>query len=153
MIDIKKFKPKVKGKSDKFSWNLYKWLKANPNHYRIYKSTWCPVMGIVEKPDRYYIGYRDGQSKWVSAIMLMRVCCGQKQSAAYGGAHGTDDWIDITDEFYKEYEEKGVCAIPDYNNHNWENHGLTKRKCLNCGRVEKRETVRISQKVWKEVKK
>jgi hypothetical protein len=147
MIDfIKEIKPEIKGKSDKFSWNLYNWLKKNPNLYRIYKATWNPVSGIGE-PDSYYVGnMEDG---WFSGLMLMRVCCGSKHAYAFGKAHDIDNWIDITNEFYEKYREMGVCAIPNYYTcHNWEYKGKTTRQCKNCGIIEKRRTVRIPTQIW-----
>jgi len=44
MIDINKIKPKIKGQSDKYSWNLYKFLNKQIKQ----KEVWKDIEKIVK---------------------------------------------------------------------------------------------------------
>lgn len=110
MINAEKIKPKVKGKSDFFSWQLYRWAKKRPTSMTIWAGTWNSCYGLD--------GDKPTLEMW-----------------AYGPNHGTKDWVDITDQFWKSYLEIGVCAIHGDYIHNWSETENT-RVCTRCKKTE-----------------
>ncbi|MDD2462457.1 MAG: hypothetical protein PHI97_00505 [Desulfobulbus sp.] len=146
---IDKYKPKVNGKSDFFSWNLYIWLKKNPEYCRIYKGVWNSANGYDPSRPTLYIGFV--ADNWFHGTMLRRVCnLGLKEHTwAYGPRDShLDEWIDITDEFFADYERRGVCAIHDDMVHVWEKSSPDERRCVYCGKTETRAIIFAPQEVW-----
>src|SRR5690625_1551978 len=106
MIKAEQIKPKEKGKSDLFSWQLYRWLKKRPHAIKIWAGTWNSVSGIEPEKSVLYIGFeRDGD--WIHARQLRNLCLhgANLDCWAYGPAHDTRNWADVTNEFWQRYFE------------------------------------------------
>jgi hypothetical protein len=146
------FRPKVKGESDFFSWQLYRWLKKHKHYTRIYKGTWNSITGHDLSRDVFYIGRKDDKdSSWCHCRELRNLCTYRSglEMFAYGGCHGVKDWEDVTEWFWDEYRRIGVCAIHGDYAHKWNYLYPTKRKCEYCGKIETSHTKTIKQEVWK----
>lgn len=135
-------KPKLKGKSDKFSWNLYSWVKRNPKHCRIFKGTWNNMAGFDDLGQEWlYIGFKEEDGEFIGR-QLRNVCLKGstfKMNCFLPGKnfHDVDNWTDITDEFWERYQRIGVCAVHGEKAHNWQEDG-DKRTCSYCGKVERK---------------
>ena len=117
---------------------------------RIWEGTWNCVSGIDHGNNVLYIGdERDGG--WIHARQLRNLCLhgSNLDRWAYGAAHDTRNWVDITDYFWGKYFEIGVCAIHVDYAHNWVVVGDT-RTCSNCGKSEKKEIKVVETEVWVE---
>jgi hypothetical protein len=148
MIDSNTIKPKSRGKSDFFSWQLYRWVKKFPNRITIWSATWNCGTGVDHKKRSLYIGdQRDGE--WIYARQLRNLCLiGQKLEAyAYYAAHDTANWEDVTDWFWAEYMRIGVCAIHDDYSHNFDERD-DERVCRHCGKKEIRITEMVERRKW-----
>ena len=116
MIDAKTIKPQQRGRSDFFSWQLYRWLRDKPQHCQIWRGTWNSATGIDRSRPVIYIGHMDTDTpgeRWLHGRMLRNLCLRVQDinSYAYGPGHDTEHWEEITEEWWAEYMEKGVCAI------------------------------------------
>ena len=136
-IDAEEYKPKVRGRADFFSWQLYKWLKKKPYYCRVYKGAWNVISGHDPDNPWLYIGLiNDG---YFSGNLLRRICRhGQRlESWAYcSKTHRVDEWEDVTEWFFSEYEKKGVCAIHGDFAHKWQPLNSNQRICEYCKKVE-----------------
>lgn len=142
IMNIKQFKPAVKGKSDKFSWQLYRWAKKNPHALRIWSATWNSVRGVDPDHRQLYIGYkRDGN--WIHARQLRNLCSygARLDCFAYNRGHDTENWIDVTGWFWREYLRKGVCAIHGDRVHDFIKINRNSRKCKHCGEHQTRTVI------------
>jgi len=148
VITADQIKPKEKGKSDFFSWQLYRWAKKRPEAMKIWSSTWNCVSGIDAEKTVLYIGFeRDGD--WIHARQLRNLCLhgSNLDCWAYGPCHDTRNWVDITDQFWERYFEIGVCAIHGDYAHNWSN-GIDTRTCRYCGKTETKQIKPVTTEVW-----
>ena len=131
--------PKTKGVSDFFSWNLFRFVRANPKYTNIFEATWNPIYGN-SMPDHKWvmIGMKDQDDPTCFyGRHLPNVCSGgapNKRAYCCSG-HDVANWKDITEEFWKRYMEIGVCAIHGDFAHKWIEDGR-KRICEYCGKIE-----------------
>lgn len=165
MFDVKQIKPKVKGQSDKYSWNLYSWM----NKYKKY---------IQYKV--YYIGNYEFDKNNIS---LRNIVIGRKHSEAemsgdtlyhiiHNGIKKDDSFCflqsqgwnikdakDITDIFWKSYIQEGRCFLFGHNDvwllgdeNRYTYVGKSSRRCNWCGRWEQREilkeTIIKRKEIW-----
>lgn len=143
-------KPKVKGQSDLFSWQLYRYMRKYPDisDQKIYSGTWNSIDGVNRAYPVLYIGcmHDDG---WFHGRSLRNLCsCGSKiERYAYHHGHDTHNWTDVTDAFWGEYMRIGVCAIHGDAAHNWLRDG-GKRTCEYCGKVENRKIIMVEKEIW-----
>ena len=142
-------KPKVKGQSDFFSWQLFRWIRKNPTAFRIYAGTWNSVDGVNPDKPVLYIGHEREDVKWISARKLRNLCCVNQdlKSYSYGPCHDIANWVDVTEVFWAEYMVKGVCAIHGNNSHKWLGDP-SRRVCQHCGKAQESETIMIPTTVW-----
>ena len=148
MITHQEIKPAAKGKSDFFSWQLYRWAKDKPHAMRIWAGTWSNVNGVDRERPILYIGWeRDGY--WIHARQLRNLCAygANLDCYAYGPGHDTKNWVDVTDAFWADYFKKGVCAIHGDYAHDWNESGDL-RTCNHCGAKEKKESRLITREIW-----
>lgn len=118
-FDIKSVKPKNVKVSDKYSANLYRFLKKN-EHWGIsvFAPQWSMIDGSFKEFDfddpncgEIYIGFRDDFG-WLVGNRLSHITCGMRgylESYCYAPGDGSfyKNMIEITDWFYSEYKEKG----------------------------------------------
>jgi hypothetical protein len=143
-------KPVAKGKSDFFSWQLFRWIRKNPTACRIYSGTWNSVNGVDAANRILYIGYEREGDRWISARPLRNLCCvGQDlQSYSFGPCHDIKNWVDVTNIFWGEYMKKGVCAIHGGYSHKWTQETDELRDCDYCGEIEILKTKMVEVKEW-----
>lgn len=150
MIDPNSIKPALRGKSDFFSWQLYRWVKASPHYTEIWRGTWNSFTGLDEKRPTLYIGRMD-EGLWMHGRTLRHLCRhGENlESFAYSPAHDTRRWVNVTDEWWAEYRQIGVCAIHNGTAHHW-TYGVEIRSCDYCGEVQRRgvQIETVTRKIW-----
>ena len=142
------FKPAVKGKSDFFSWQLFRWLRKKPEYNRVYLGTFNRSTGHDPKNPILYIGRMDDNA--FLGNVLARICTsGQKlESWAYCmSGHHVDEWEDVTEKFWSDYREKGVCAIHGDKAHDWVT-SEKERACTHCKKREYKTVVMLPKTVW-----
>lgn len=151
MISHKEIKPKHRGKSDFFSWQLYKWIRSKPYHNQVWLGTWNSIEGVNKRHQSLYIGFMD--NFWFHGRQIRNLCrYGQDlQSYAYGPGHDTQNWECITDEWWSKYMREGVCAIHGDLVHSWIKINSHARKCAYCGKHEHREVYTQRHYVRKEL--
>lgn len=155
-LDINKFRPKDIKISDKYSSNLYKFLKKyNKQGYN--KVYFDPVDNydghLIELDMNFlplaniYIGNMIEED--VIGNSLSKIVTGQSIYKLICRINDKAEYIDITDEFWKRYEEIGRCLFIDHNGWYQDDNntrftytdGIT-RVCNWCG---KRESKRIEE--------
>lgn len=149
MKHFEEYKPKEKGKSDFYSWNLYRWLrKQSKEKIDVLKKT-----KIYQDEDGIlYIGSRyDKEEKNVSGFRLRALCStGSNNKFPTVFWHPKSyKWKDVTDEFYAEYERIGVCAIHGDFAHEWKySVAKTIRYCRHCKKREFKKVEMVERVYW-----
>lgn len=139
MINKESIRPKADNTSDFFSWQLFRWIRKHKDLYRIW-----------ETGDEYHplvigdIYYGDDA---VSGTHLKTLCFKDRQLTVYSFCmfDGTE-WTEITDKFWSDYMDRGVCAIHGDNAHQWITREST-RRCEYCNKHERQ--VVVENKVWR----
>lgn len=153
IIDPETIKPKTKGKADFYSWQLYKFIKNKPYYCHIYKGTWNSFDGYNKDKPVMYIGMKDRDNQCCFFGAALRQICVQgaklKIWCMNSREHHVEEWEDITDWFFKEYQRIGVCAIHGDYAHNWVEDGDT-RKCEYCGKREVKQHLWVPKGIWAE---
>ena len=151
IVSANDIKPQVHGISDFFSWNLYRFVRKNPTALKVWLGNWNTITGFDAENPVVYIG-RDRDKNWIHARSLRNLCTvgSGLEMFAYGGCHGTKDWQDITEQFWKSYLENGVCAIHGDFAHKWHKTG-NERQCEYCRKVQTKIEVTqiVSSWEWK----
>jgi hypothetical protein len=146
MKHFEEYKPKEKGKSDFYSWNLYRWLKKQQ------KEGFFRKTNIYKTEDgALYIGARyGGWHDGVTGTKLRSLCSGSGTGKfpLVGLFCDSHKWEDITDWFWSEYERIGVCAIHGEFAHNFELVNDTTRKCNHCGKIEYKKIEMVERITW-----
>ncbi len=133
-FDVKLLDPKI---HEKYSPNLFKWLKREPmrDHIRVFK----------DRQGRFWIG-RVTDDDWFHGKKLYQVLCnGTKSgSAAYGYSRYKD--FEEVHGFWDDYQRLGRCAIDvDHQDYFLNSDSRFKelgdhRSCTWCGFKQKRVT-------------
>ncbi|MBT2759933.1 hypothetical protein [Paenibacillus sp. ISL-20] len=158
-MNLGKIKPKVKGESNKYSWNLYKFLSkiVKKNEYidsqlRIYwnhHSRWdgehLPFNTDLSNGMQIIIDpYGNKSSGYFMNTVLRKGNCELYSLCVWK----KEDLLDITDWFFDEYEKIGRCIFdPDHNGWMLGTDGRytyvnNTRKCNWCGQWHHREIVK-----------
>lgn len=161
---LEKIKPAVKGKSDKYSWFLYNWIKKNKF---LDLTVWFDTRSILDGKETNFdkknihigqIWIGSAESGWFHGSRLGSILGGKYQTWANPWMKNTH--IDITEWFWEEYLKDGRC-IWDRNHDRWiaddENRYIyinnNSRKCRWCGEWQYREIkkeIKIKRsEVWK----
>jgi hypothetical protein len=173
MIDLKEIKPKVKGKSDKYSWNLYRFLEKQVkqrdigkyvlNQIKVYwiaRDWWD---GSYLEFDPLKIAYNNQVvispfGGKLSGYFLSHILRDGKNECYSLCVYRDDQLIDITDWFFKEYKKDGRCIF-DRNHDRWlastegrYTYVNNTRKCNWCGQWHKKEIHKVvkikREEVW-----
>lgn len=144
-IKAKDFKPEVKGKSDKFSWNLYRLLKEWEDDVSVIRVGWNFLNGrcSLDRGQLYVCrNPKDGDFLHGNEINHIMGQGPSKAHVAIGMMGKTPwwshEWEDVTEWFFREYEAKGRCLIAPNWSHEWIEINANARKCKHCGKHEKR---------------
>lgn len=163
-MNLQKIKPKVKSKSDKYSWSLYRFLEKQVKQkdsgkyvlkqirvYWIARSWWDGsylefnpknIKGINQIVISPYGG--KGSGYFLSHVMRD----GQKKECYSLCVYHPDELIDITDWFFSTYERDGRCIFDREHNGWWQGEEKrftyinNTRKCNWCGEWHKKEIVK-----------
>ncbi|WP_079709769.1 hypothetical protein [Paraliobacillus ryukyuensis] len=172
MIDIKRIKPKTKGESDKYSWNLYRFLHkiiSNRDEGKYVKNQLEVHFVHNSWFDSKYLEF--DKNKSLNPRQLIILPLGLKNGRSF---HSVDsiltrnrsdrfalpNWelTDITDWFFETYERDGRCIF-DRSHNGWMlgaknrfTHVNNTRRCNWCGEWHHKEIkkkVNITRKeVW-----
>lgn len=149
-----RFKPAIKGKSDKFSWRFHKRM-LKYGRESVYLMAWNFLDGKKEislddlkgfvSAARIAVGCKEG-GDWFCGDTLSGICKegGSTNGWAFGPMHNVAEWIDITDWFWTNYERHGRCMFFKYL-HSWISINRNSRKCEWCGTHERREVETIKR--------
>jgi hypothetical protein len=172
-MNLKQIKPKVKGKSDKYSWNLYRFLESQVKQKEIgkYVQKQIKVYWIARSWwDGSYLGFDPDKicnlnqvvispfGGKLSGYFLSHVLRDGKKECYSLSVYREDQLVDITDWFFSVYERDGRCIF-DREHKSWMatpegryTYINNTRKCNWCGQWHKKEihkVVKIERKeVW-----
>lgn len=163
-----KVKPAARGQSDKYSWRLHQHiLKAHPYQLEVWIKAWNQLEGHNTDAIKLWhaskampcagllmIGAMDcdyeDQGLWFHGKSVAQICQHgrERHGWAYGPAHYTSEWIEITDWFWKQYIDKGRCTFYPAEHH-WQQINTNARKCAYCGQHQHRtvRTEHVSKRV------
>ena len=141
-------KPEVNGDSDKYSWNLYRYLRKHKGKVTVFKARGKPMLpyhirlsSIPQCDDDCCRGKR------LNGVGLNEILRGD-----FGEVHLITDvpYIDITKKFMREYRKGGVCFL--YPNHTaydfkWETRKRV-RTCGYCGYKERKRVRYHREEYW-----
>lgn len=161
-LDLKAIQPAEIGRSDKMSWNLFRFMRA---WRRKYDHTPLRVFHVPEEGNDAWnadatnlrgvtLGFRD--DNWICGARLTCILHGEFQMWAYTPTHAKGA-ADITEAFCAAYLERGRCLFdPDHSmllyddDGRWTNHGADARTCNWCRHEQVRtvETVTTTRERW-----
>ena len=147
MIDIEKFKPDETGK---YSPLLYKWLKSKRFSYarQVFQTGSLMDRSVRSehwRPREIIIGEMHADRATVIGRNLGDIICGARGVKSQGYAYGVHGFnvVDITDQFWAEYERIGRCAWDHSHSlhmigseNRWHYTVLGQRECNWCGHVQ-----------------
>ncbi len=175
MIDLKSIKPKVRGQSDKYSWNLYRFLEKN------YKNTSFRFYHIVDQDDyvngetihkkvpfnindvsTYYIwvGKESVDGLWLYGNRLNSIISvGKERFTEFANPWlRSKEYVDITNEFLKAYLKIGRCLFTKHSyvwtagsESRYTYINKSSRRCNWCGKYQTRRIKKIQTIERKEV--
>lgn len=177
-LDLKRIKPKNVKKSDKYSKQIYQFLKKNPHQSNVY---YIQTQEIYNKETKKFeekefpfdvsdfnntqiwIGsirrenYEDGYIDWMYGNSLSTIISPsrEKYTVFANPWNNKKTVIDVTEQFWEKYIEIGRCI---YDHHHWlqdENERYSyidekHRKCNWCGKEQHEEitTHTYENKMW-----
>lgn len=162
-------RPAVDGKSDKYSWNVFRWVRAwcrdrAPNLQAVTfpKDGSCPG---ERHPGGIYLGYYlPEEPGWFIGARLAPICAdpfpkGRDRLPRNIGANPVKSIEDITDWFWPTYAAIGRCALWDHempligDEERFHQHSGDTRTCNWCGLTEGRVSVtrKIVEHRWRPV--
>lgn len=159
---FKQFAPAKRGESDKFSWNLYRWLREYSRRYGRRVSAMPPR--IIQAPDtsRYLIGFFDDDG-WFVGEKIVRVLVGPMSARApvleccAFSPELIEKHKDVTDLFWSEYARIGRCLFDIdhedfmlYTDDRYRSVNPYHRECKWCGRTQllTERAVTKTRQVW-----
>lgn len=148
------------GRADKFSLNLFKFLKKHgSNYWEVCFSPWNCITGeddVVYSEfetiaPNLYIGFLDEDGYFMGARLSEIICNGAKTKT---WAHSPSKKFVPVPDFWVRYSEYGKCAIdPEHKlyfaKERYTQNG-TLRSCDWCGRIERSRTIEktVTNTVW-----
>lgn len=149
MYNKEDFNPKIHGK--KYSKRLYDRIKKN-GFESVYLMSWCNIRGDLDinakakqiPSQQMAIGQMIGDA-FVGQRITQAVSSGaSKGDFFFSTIHGTKKWIDITEHFWRNYKEKGVCFYSQ-REHKLIEINKNSKRCEYCQAHFKREVVTIKK--------
>lgn len=121
-FDIYKIKPLVDRESDKFSWNLFRFMRKNSkrDNLRVYYDNRDNDLDFnsILQPYKVFIGYKeDDDDDNMTGSKLSSIITSFGNSQLQMGylmkcnGFNVDEWIDITEEFWDAYDKRGRCLF------------------------------------------
>lgn len=160
-MNLNEIKPKKVGTSDKYSSNLYKYLKENPKAKVFYSKTNYSTEEeqVYDKNNLSTMSTYIGQSLdgGISGVRLQEIL-GRLPKMGYFYLMSEDEYVDVTEEFFEDYKKIGRCLF-DSNHSRWllgdENRFAYSdedtRECNWCNLKQKKHTKEIRKTIeeWK----
>lgn len=156
MFNVKQIKPKVAKISDKYSWNIYSYLNRHKKdqNLRVYyiNNQFDPYNMDLSK---VLIGFKVCQSNdYIGNTLNQIVREGNRNITTFCfckfGGFNTDEFINITEIFIKEYLERGRCFLFKHDNiwllgdeNRYTYISNNSRRCNWCGRWEYRKIEKV----------
>jgi hypothetical protein len=155
-IDSANYRPAIDGKSDKFSWNLYRVFKRYDRllvDFKVLQIGWSCIQGICDPRDgdAYLVIYTGDQIPLVGHLpqIMTRADKAIFSPGIFSGVGwGEIEKIDITEQWFNEYGEKGRCIVVGYWSHKWDYQDEESRTCLYCGEQEIRHIEMVPKESW-----
>lgn len=156
-MNYKDCKPKDEKVSDKYSSNLYKFLKKYKDTYS--KVYFYPINNWDGSEVKFDINNLATEQVYIGKVVdddiigksLMNIITGQKIYAVSCYYNAKNDWIDITEEFWTRYKDIGRCLFIRHNgwyqddyNTRFEYLDDSTRKCNWCSKIQHK---RIEEKI------
>lgn len=167
MVPLNSVRPAVDNTSDKYSWNLYRWLRqyTRSNHFKYHPRIEVAQLttrdgrpwGGTEKfcTGSLFLGYLDPDSEnmWFTGARLASILVepfpkGENRLSRNIGAMSIAGSIDHTDKFWMDYANHGRCAFdPGHalamlgDEGRFINVSDDHRRCTWCGFEQHKETV------------
>ncbi len=160
-MNINLIKPQNKGISDKYSWQLYQYIRKrfpytkSLNDVRVYWDNISSWDGSITNLDENNINIRQiiigkMHSNLLSGSRLLTIMGQDKDKYEMFCYHPIGGWkneqfIDITDWFWKKYIKLGRCLLDKHHNRWWMNDDCrftyinNTRRCNWCGQWQKKE--------------
>lgn len=153
MVNVNKLKPNKLNVSDKYSSNLYKFLKKNPNHTKVYfenRDAWdgsemqldwnniCVSQIVIGSDVK-----EGGSFDCIVGKSLASIVQGRKLNELYAITYHESIYTDITEEFWSKYEQIGRCLF--FNHDSWIQGDENRfryigedniRECRWCGKIQ-----------------
>lgn len=146
-IKAEKIKPAIRGVSDFFSWQLYRWVKRHPRYIQVYLGKWDQT-GYSHDKEVLYIGQmHDGA---FFGNRLRRICSHGHNLQAFSYESSKmhlAEWVEHTEQFWSDYQRIGVCAIHGDGAHEWVESG-DMRACKYCGTIQHKTVQLIERTNW-----
>lgn len=158
-VELNAIKPKTSGISDKYSANLYKYLKKNPQS-RVY----TPIAEKYSK-DTFSAG-----DVWLGVFHIVGLTgiAGKRLQMILSGENSMnhlmpanrEEYVDITAKFFEDYKEIGRCLL-DPSHTGWLRYDEGRftfsenaRTCNWCGRTQLKTTTTVCKAVelWEDAK-
>lgn len=159
--DLSLIKPKIKGKSDKYSWNFYKYLnKLKTKDIKIYYRKYDYFSGALT--DFNETDFSTGNTLIISKVIkhdkgligssLSSVLrSGKIDEYYYSNIH--NNYFEVTEEFFDLYLDKGRCLF-DFNHNGWLAYDDDRftiydkyRICNYCGKRQSKKVEIINEEV------
>lgn len=156
-MNLNKIKPKLKGESDKYSWNLYKFLNTKMkekylgsqikiywNHYSRWDGEHLPFTGDISNLMQLIISPAGNKSTGYILSQILR----DGKAEYFAIPRVWQNSTDITEWFFDTYENIGRCIF-DPEHSRWMQYTDNRytyinntRKCNWCGQWHKKEIIK-----------
>jgi hypothetical protein len=140
-MDCLTIKPAIKGQSDKYSWNLYRFIKQVPRAYRVF----------IKHNGEVLIGYPDDTGQLIGTQLSAVLRTSTRTFALWSiGLSSNKETKEITEAFWERYHLIGACSL-DTSYHAFVNDE-GKRTCSRCGYEEVKRVVMEPREYWESAK-
>jgi hypothetical protein len=134
-------KPAIKGQSDKYSWNLYRFIKQVPRACRVF----------INNNSEVLIGYPDDTGQLIGTQLSVVLRTSTRTFALWSiGLPPNSGTMEITKEFWERYHLLGACSL-EASYHVFVNEGGG-RTCSRCGYEEVKRVVMEPREYWESAK-
>ncbi len=148
-LDCERVRPAEQKRSDKFSWNLYWQMKRFGGLVRFYAVGWNTLTGAIPildatQPPAIWMAHEvvpdgDGTSSLITGGDVRRIMSLGRRGISAACFPTPVEYADITEWFWREYQNKGRCIVLGDLSHNWIAINRNARKCRHCGTHQQRE--------------
>lgn len=162
---LKSVKPETSDPKEKYSWSLYRFLRQKNvrNSIHVYKGISGQYGNNI--PEYFFAvticgnGEKGADNIGIFQHQLRNTPKTGKLNMMSYDNYDFSKWEDVTNTFFKEYQEKGKCVF-DHPNHQWDLtinnvnrfetiNGKT-RRCKWCGKTFHLKKILVEEQIWVE---